>query len=384
MKPMRSLLAGLASLAGAATSITVLAGTAGAVPAIGPGAATAAPVTAPAAAPAAASVTWHKLKLMEGWQPGPAIDDTGPPAWGIKNGVVYLAGELTQPSGGGIEFAKLPPAARPSRNLYIIVHVPGDSSVSGGTYAWLTIFSDGVMTDQSPYPADAESATELGAVSFLAKATATRRLSLIHGWQPERSYGTGAPSYTVRGGVVYLAGSLDGPSSTGSVFAVLPPGARPAHILLITIYTFGGTVGLLEISPDGKMAALGSNAPAFTSLAGISFPAAAMKLHALTLLNGWQSEQATLKTGSPAYAVAGGIVYLSGSLDQPDPNSDNFAVLPAGARPRHLIYAKVYTENGVIGILQIFPNGTLWLISFPNASAQELTSLGAISYPVSS
>jgi hypothetical protein len=381
MKPMRSMLVGLV---GTVTSIAVLTGTAGAATA----ASTTAPLTVPAAAPAAAGVTWHKLKLMDGWQPGPSFDETGPPAWGIKNGIVYLAGELTQPSGGGYEFAKLPPAARPSRTLYIVVHVPGDPSVSGGTYAWLTIFRDGEMFDNSATQSLAQSATELGAVSFLAASTTTRRLRPVHGWQPAaRSYGTGSPSYTVRGGVVYLAGSLQGQSATANVFAVLPRGARPEHTLLITVYTFGGTTGLLEIFPDGQMtvSAAGNQAQTFTSLAGVSFPAAAMKLHGLTLLFGWQSsEQTVLNTGHPAYAVSKGIVYLSGGLHQPSPSSDNFARLPKAARPRHLVYVKIYTEDAVIGILQIYPNGRLWLISFPNANAQEFSSLAAISYPVNS
>jgi len=39
----------------------------------------------------------------------------------------------------------------------------------------------------------------------------------------------------------------------------------------------------------------------YTSLAGISFPAAADTVHKLALDNGWQSGEATFGTGDPSY-----------------------------------------------------------------------------------
>jgi hypothetical protein len=69
----------------------------------------------------------------------------------------------------------------------------------------------------------------------------------------------------------------------------------------------------------------------FTSLNGIAFPAASVKGHKLTLINGWKSSQSTYRTGSPAYAIRKGAVYLPGSLHQPVSDSGGIGVLPAAA-----------------------------------------------------
>jgi hypothetical protein len=100
-------------------------------------------------------------------------------------------------------------------------------------------------------------------------------LHLINGWTAlSGPYGT--PSYAVRNGVLYLRGILHAPSSGPPGFAVLPPGARPAHYLWLAYFNFGAdNVGEMEIEPDGDMFAYGvtsGSGPVDPSLAAISFP----------------------------------------------------------------------------------------------------------------
>jgi len=362
------------SLAAAAAATISLASVAGLVS----GGASAAAAT-PTPTPAATGVTWHKLTLINGWQSARVTDLTGDPAWAVKDGIAYLTGGMHQYSPASTTFATLPHAARPGHVLYFIVHVPS------GTYAFITIYRDGKMTDQSPQPADARSLTSLAAISFPVTATAAHALRLIHGWRSgQGAFKAGDPSYAVKGGVVYLAGSLHAAASGSALFAVLPRGARPAHALEITVYTFDGNPGLLTIYPNGDMLARQGGARLFTSLATVSFPAAVMTRHKLTLINMWQAYSGSPSTGAPSWSLAHGVVYLSGGLTQPTPYSDKFAILPAAARPAHWLWILVYTAGGLVGIVEVHPDGTLWAFTFPAANAQAFTSLAGISYPLNS
>jgi len=132
------------------------------------------------------------------------------------------------------------------------------------------------------------------------------------------------------------------------------------------------------------MQAYGANAQALTALAGLSFPAAAAATRPLSLLNGWQSSQFAYGTGDPAYTVAGGVVYLSGSMYQPSGSNSEFAVLPPAARPRHKLWIETYTYNGAVGALEITPSGVMDAFNNTGNAAQGYTSLAAISYPVNS
>jgi hypothetical protein len=106
--------------------------------------------------------------------------------------------------------------------------------------------------------------------------------------------------------------------------------------------------------------------------------------HTLTLLNGWQSANSTSGTGKPKFAVSGGVVYLSGSLMAPNPSSNEFAKLPAGARPGHILYLPIYTSQGAGGTVQIFPGGVMAVFSNNPVSAHDFSSLAGISFPVGS
>jgi hypothetical protein len=200
-------------------------------------------------------------------------------------------------------------------------------------------------------------------------------------------YNTGNPSYSVSNGTAYLSGSLHQASGTNQVFAVLPPAARPAHAMYLSVYTYNGTIGLLEIDPQGRLYAYDGGAQQYTSLAGISFPVSVAP-HTLALDNGWQSAQGLYGTGDPSYSVSNGVVYLSGSLYQPSGTNQIFAVLPKADRPKHELYIKamVYTPNTVAqtGTVKIEPDGAMWAYSTSGNAARLYTSLAGISYPLGS
>jgi hypothetical protein len=100
-------------------------------------------------------------------------------------------------------------------------------------------------------------------------------LKLLHGWH-RFAVGLGAPSYTVIGGVVYLAGAgaVSGTENPPPVLAVLPKGARPKHDLELAAFSSAAdTPAAVYIYSNGDIVAEGANASYQTSLAGISFPA---------------------------------------------------------------------------------------------------------------
>lgn len=214
-------------------------------------------------------------------------------------------------------------------------------------------------------------------------------LTLENGWQSQQTaYTTGDPSYCVGSdGMVYLSGSLARPAGNSfGILGVLPSSAAPAHYEFMSVYTYNGTPGVLEVGTDGSLRAFDGNASQFTSLAGVSFPAAsAATVGLMPLLNGWQSAQSTWGTGDPAYFISNGAVHLDGSVLNPTPPQPysegwTFAQLPSQAQPPAACFERdVYTDGGGTGPIATNTwTGTLYA---PNA---EFTSLAGVSYPVPS
>jgi hypothetical protein len=337
---------------------------------IGGGVAAAAPARVPAV-----GVSWHTLTMLNGWASFAALG-TGAPRWAVKNGIVYLAGSMHQASGSDDEFAVLPKAARPSRRLYINV------LTDDFTLGWIFVEPDGHVYVESLTYGDAQAYTSLAAISYPAKATATHKLALINGWRSCQScFRTGDPSYSVRDGVVDLSGSLQHPTGSKEVFAVLPRSARPAHVLAIGVYANGGSIGELTIAPDGKMSASLGGTVQFTSLAGVSFTLGTGT--PLSLRNGWKPQPSASHDGKPAYRVVGGVVYLSGAMRQPSGSGKKFAVLPRAARPAHTLYMTLYPA-GTTGTLVITPRGMMYIYCLSQPPARIFTSLAGDSYPLGS
>ncbi len=200
---------------------------------------------------------------------------------------------------------------------------------------------------------------------------------------PQPVHANRTPTYTIKGGVVYLSGGLRQPlSDTSDLVAVLPKAARPAHEMFLTVHTAYG-VGRVVIKSNGEMLAGAtpqSSAQLFTSLAAISYPAAGATWHTLALSNGWKASP-NPSDPKPAYAIISGVVYLSGILDEPTGTSTLFAALPSAARPAHNLYAPVDTSGGTFGAVSIVPGLGMFANSQPFSNAQTFTSLAGISYP---
>ena len=83
------------------------------------------------------------------------------------------------------------------------------------------------------------------------------KLRLVDGWKSANSagYDSGAPSYGVGNGVVYLSGGMFQPVQGKAKFATLPAGDRPSTNLFITVSVEEGETnfGTLFISPKGVM-----------------------------------------------------------------------------------------------------------------------------------
>jgi hypothetical protein len=321
------------------------------------------------------SVAWHKLTLINGWKSSQSAWTSGDPSYAISGGMVYLSGSL-HGGAAGSNFAILPKAARPAHWMYLTVYN------FLGSHGTLVIKPDGEMKVYSTPSDNATNFVSLASVSYPAAGTTLHKLTLNNGWTSAQTpYGTGAPAYVIKNGIIHLAGSLKGGTSDG--FSFLPPTALQPHIVYRGIYTLGGAFGGIYISKTGYMGGLYSgNSKVFASLAGISLPLKTITQHKLTLLNGWKSAETPYGAGTFSYAVKDGIVYLSGGVKQPSGTSNVVAVLPKAARPAHVLYITVFTSSVTPGTLVIRPDGTVSVSSPTDPSAaRTLTSLAAISYP---
>lgn len=175
--------------------------------------------------------------------------------------------------------------------------------------------------------------SELDGISFPLPVIKSHTLALRNGWKSDQpTYSSGDPAYSVSKGVVYLSGSLTG-GSNGSAAATLPKAARPKHQIYLSVYTYGGTTGTLEILPGGGILVSGNSAVHFTSLAGVSYPVSGTKWHNFKLINKWKSASASYPSGNPGYALISGVVYFTGAMTGPAASSIQWANLPARSGP---------------------------------------------------
>src|SRR5215469_5843377 len=129
----------------------------------------------------------------------------------------------------------------------------------------------------------------------------------------------------------------------------------------------------LALTAAVVVGSLSGSARAGTSQAGPARPVtSSVTWHPLALINGWVSAAAS-GTGNPAYATSGGVVYLSGSIDQSAGTNPVFAILPRAARPKRNLYIAVD-----FGYLVISPNGQITHYYSNNFS---FASLAGVSYP---
>lgn len=143
--------------------------------------------------------------------------------------------------------------------------------------------------------------------------------------------------------------------------------------------------GLAAVALTSAITALGAIVGAGSASAATAQPAApavtGVTWHPLTPINGWQSGQTQYGTGSPAWTVLNGVVYLSGSVLQSGSTNGELAVLPVAARPSRVLYITVYTLGDTQGWLTIYPAGQVYATASPDSNAQGFTSLTGISFP---
>lgn len=173
-------------------------------------------------------------------------------------------------------------------------------------------------------------------------------------------------------------------SGTSHVATLLPKAARPAHQMFVLVYTFGGTPGWLQILPTGQVEAFGPDAAYYTSLAGVSYPAAGAKWHTFALVDGWKSGLTRFRTAAPAYTVIGGVVHLTGSMYEATGTVGLWTILPAAARTAaDVLEIEADTSGGKAGAMAI--TNRLGLVSsVPFSNAKAFTSLDGVAYPQSS
>lgn len=87
------------------------------------------------------------------------------------------------------------------------------------------------------------------AASAVTTSSGWQPLVLRRGWSAFHVNSYGTPAYLVQGGILYLRGAVvtGNVSITASVFAALPPGARPAHMLWFACTT-GAPAGSMHQS----------------------------------------------------------------------------------------------------------------------------------------
>jgi hypothetical protein len=106
--------------------------------------------------------------------------------------------------------------------------------------------------------------------------------------------------------------------------------------------------------------------------------------HPLHLLGGWTAARPSV-FGTPAYAVSNGVVYLRGII-KGRPGATEFAFLPPGARPAHLLWiGYLGSGDGALGQMAIDPDGLMIALSHGgNGNPPMAPSLDGISFPLSS
>lgn len=138
-------------------------------------------------------------------------------------------------------------------------------------------------------------------------------------------------------------------------------------------------IAMTVIVGTAAVAAPAQALPSHGSVRSAPAQATTFLWHPLPLINGWKSaSQSKLVTGTPAWALSNGVVYLRGAIKQPKPGSATFAQLAPNAWPGRALYIQVWTASDTPGILYVSPDGTMDAYT---GNAVTFTSLAAVSYP---
>jgi hypothetical protein len=249
--------------------------------------------------------------------------------------------------------------------------------------AWLIApaVATGIALSAAPAQATVSSPGAAAAPGAPASGLIWHKLTLVHGWHAATGYGSGTPRWALQNGIVHLAGSVARTGGGSVTFAFLPKAARPAHAQYINIYTYSNTRGQLYLDPTGYMALGGPGSSIqtdrFSSLAGVTFLAAHTSATRLHLRAGWQEDAAVDRAGPGSYTVRDGVVYLSGVVRHTSGSDLIAAILPKGARPAQTTYMTTESDSWVPAVVEILPNGDLWIYG---SDVAQFASLDGLSF----
>ena len=355
-----------------------------------------------ATAAAASAYTPTPIVTNGSWSPNPCCGARHPGWFKDAFGIVHLEGAVSQlvNPGGPALITTLPPAARPNRSVFEIVHT------FGGTYADISIDPQGRVGIIAPRPPEKfdPSFVSLEGISYQTndqipvQPILVNQSNWVQNWGPQgsrnpnNSFGASNPGWYKDGsGIVHLEGAtklFNGSGPNEFLIGTLPAVAAPARTVNVLAHTFSGTYALLSIEPGGRIfyappRAPGLPDPFFVSLEGISYQPGAVfdRVNPFNSLD-WRSCGGA---EDPGWAEdSAGIVHLEGCALQastvgPDPNL--IGSLPPVLAPDHTVYEIVEAGAGEYADVAISPDGHIRVVGTPPAqSVLSILNLEGITY----
>jgi hypothetical protein len=330
---------------------------------------------------------------------GSAKFGSSSPAWYTDvSGLVHLRGAArqTHSQGPGANFlGTLPRKARPSRNVYVIVHT------FAGTYADLEVARNGHINLIDPRQPAVKDYTfvSLEGITYKRSQPGTSPVTVNgNNWSGNAHYGSTAPAwYKDASGIVHLQGAATQTSNSGTgqnLLGTLPPVAWPVRNVFEIVHTFNGTYADLEVSTTGQINLIDPYGFAvkdyhFVSLEGVSYSPGAIfnslapPFPGLNTAN-W-SGNAGFGSSEPGWNEdTSGVIHLQGAVTQISLSGDTslIATLPAVIRPGRTVYTIVHTFNGTYADLSIDPSGQVRVIDPrpPMGKDYSFVSLEGVTY----
>ena len=224
------------------------------------------------------SLAGTAFPIGQDWSASPTFGARTLTFYKDSSGVFHLQGSVHQTSTSGSTpnlIGTLPPAARPTANVYFIVHT------FNGTYADLSIDPSGNIGIINPRPPAVQdySFVSLEGISYRLTPAADV-LTVGPDWAQFAGFGARVPAaFKDKSGIVHLEGAAMQTSTGGStpdLIATLDPATRPSHTVYTVVHTFNGTYADLAIQPNGQISVISPRQPAvqdysFVSLEGITY-----------------------------------------------------------------------------------------------------------------
>ncbi|MBV9335840.1 MAG: hypothetical protein JO243_08085 [Solirubrobacterales bacterium] len=358
-----------------------------------------------ATAAAASAYTPTTIITNGPWSPNPCCGARHPGWYKDAFGIVHLEGAVSQlvNPGGPTLITTLPPAARPNRSVFEIVHT------FGGTYADISIDTQGRVGIIAPRPPEKfdPSFVSLEGISYQpnnqipVNPISINQANWVQNWgrqgptNPNKSFGASNPGWYKDGsGIVHLEGATRQTNALGSsapLIGTLPPAAKPARDVIVLAHTFNGTYTQLQIDTDGRIFYGGTRAPgtsdsSFVSLEGISFSPGALFSH----MSQFNSTDWSRCFGNqdPGWVEDGAaIVRLEGCAAQhtttssPDPNL--IGSVPQVVAPNQTVYEVVEAGAGEYADVAISPDGHIRVVGTPPAQGVlSILNLENITYQI--